>query len=113
MRRRTFASHLFVIALLSIAIAPCATLRAQTSAQPLKTLTGQAAFTDWNQQQPGIRHKITLADLPEPKADEAVSNQPHVIARPANAWPIALQASKSPYRGGDTTPCNAPTTSSA
>ena len=29
-------------------------------------LTGQAAFTDWNQQHPGVRHKITTADLPAP-----------------------------------------------
>jgi glucose/arabinose dehydrogenase len=105
MRRRTLASHLSLIAFLSVAIAPCATLRAQTSAQPSKTLTGQAAFTDWNQQQPGIRHKITLADLPEPKPDEAVSNQPHIIARPANAWPIAPAGFKvTLYAGGDTTP---------
>jgi glucose/arabinose dehydrogenase len=68
-------------------------------------LTGQAAFTDWNQQQPGIRHKITLADLPQPNPDEAVQNQPHVIARPANAWPIAPVGFKvTLYAGGDTAP---------
>ena len=39
---------------------------AQTAAQS-KVLTGQAAFTDWNQQAPGVRHKLTLADLPEPR----------------------------------------------
>ncbi len=99
------STRLSLIALLSITVAPCATLRAQTSAQPSKTLTGQAAFTDWNQQQPGIRHKITLADLPEPKPDEAVSNQPHVVARPANAWPIAPVGFKvTLYAGGDTAP---------
>jgi hypothetical protein len=47
-----------------------------------QTITGQAAFADWNQQQPGVRRKITLADLPEPKPDEAVNNTPHVIRRP-------------------------------
>ena len=105
MRRRAFASHLSFIALLSIAVAVCSTLRAQTSAQLPKTLTGQAAFTDWNQQQPGIRHKITLADLPAPNPDEAVSNQPQVIVRPANAWPIAPAGFKvALYAGGDTTP---------
>ena len=54
-----------------------------------ETITGQAAFADWNQQQPGIRRKITVADLPQPKPDEAVNNTPHVIPRPADAWPLA------------------------
>jgi len=71
--------------------------------QPL--LTGQAAFTDWNQQAPGVRHKITVADLPEPKPDEAVANQPHVIPRPEGAWPQAPAGFKvTLYAGGDTTP---------
>jgi glucose/arabinose dehydrogenase len=52
-----------------------------------QTVTGQAAFADWNQQQPGVRRKITLADLPEPKPDESVDNTPHVIPRPVDAWP--------------------------
>ena len=37
------------------------------SAQAQQIVTGQAAFADWNQEQPGVRRKITLADLPEPK----------------------------------------------
>ncbi|MGA3134253.1 MAG: sorbosone dehydrogenase family protein, partial [Terracidiphilus sp.] len=70
-----------------------------------KTITGQAAFADWNQQQPGVRRKITLADLPEPKPEEAVNNTPHVIARPSDAWPIAPAGFKvTLYAGGDTTP---------
>ena len=31
-----------------------------------KTITGQAAFTDYTQQRPGVRRKITVADLPKP-----------------------------------------------
>jgi glucose/arabinose dehydrogenase len=68
-------------------------------------LTGQAAFTDWNQQQPGVRHKITVADLPAPNPEEAVSNQPQVIPRPADAWPIAPAGFKvTLYAGGDNGP---------
>jgi glucose/arabinose dehydrogenase len=68
-------------------------------------LTGQAAFTDYNQQTPGVRHKITLADLPEPKPDEAVNNGPHLIAKPDNAWPIAPPGFKvTLYAGGDFKP---------
>jgi glucose/arabinose dehydrogenase len=71
--------------------------------QPL--LTGQAAFTDWAQQAPGVRHKITVADLPEPKPEEAVQNQPHVIPRPADAWPIAPPGfTVTLYAGGDNAP---------
>ncbi len=76
------------------------TLHAQ---QPV--LTGQAAFTDYNQQAPGVRHKITLADLPEPKPDEAVNNGPRLVARPDNAWPIAPPGFKvTLYAGGDFKP---------
>jgi glucose/arabinose dehydrogenase len=74
-------------------------------AQTGQTVTGQAAFADWNQQQPGVRRKITLADLPEPKPDEAVNNTAHVIKRPDNAWPIAPAGFKvTLYAGGDNAP---------
>ncbi len=91
-----------LIALLTLALATPATLRAQASGQ---VLTGQAAFTDWNQQSPGVRHKITLADLPGPRPDESVANQPRVIPRPAGAMPIAPPGfTVTLYAGGDTTP---------
>jgi glucose/arabinose dehydrogenase len=48
-------------------------------------LTGQSAFTDWNQQRPGVRHKITVGDLPAPAPDQAVDNGPNVVPRPINA----------------------------
>jgi len=68
-------------------------------------LTGQAAFTDFDQQAPGVRHKITVADLPEPKPEEAVNNGPHLVARPENAWPIAPPGFKvTLYAGGDFKP---------
>ncbi len=74
-------------------------------AQDAPLLTGQAAFTDWSQQAPGVRHKITVADLPQPKPDESVNNQPRVIPRPADAWPIAPAGFKvTLYAGGDNGP---------
>jgi len=73
--------------------------------QAQQTVTGQAAFADWNQQQPGLRRKITLADLPEPKPDEAVDNTPRVTPRPSDAWPIAPAGFKvTLYAGGDSAP---------
>jgi glucose/arabinose dehydrogenase len=71
--------------------------------QPL--LTGQAAFTDYDQQHPGVRHKITLADLPEPNPAEAVNNTAHLVARPKDAWPVAPAGFKvTLYAGGDAAP---------
>jgi glucose/arabinose dehydrogenase len=70
-----------------------------------QTITGQAAFADWSRQQPGVRRKITLADLPEPRPAEAVNNTPHVIPRPTSAWPIAPDGFKvTLYAGGDSAP---------
>ena len=68
-------------------------------------LTGQSAFTDWNQQRPGVRHKITVGDLPAPAPDQAVDNGPNVVPRPINAWPIAPpNFSVTLYAGGDSKP---------
>jgi glucose/arabinose dehydrogenase len=68
-------------------------------------LTGQAAYTDWNQQKPGVRHKLTVADLPEPKPEEAVNNTAHIIERPKDAWPVAPAGFKvTLYAGGDAKP---------
>ncbi|SNT42737.1 Glucose/arabinose dehydrogenase, beta-propeller fold [Granulicella rosea] len=70
-----------------------------------QVVTGQAAFADWNQQQPGVRRRITAADLPAPAPQEAVNNGPHLVAKPAGAWPIAPAGFKvTLYAGGDFTP---------
>jgi glucose/arabinose dehydrogenase len=57
------------------------------------TLTGKAAFTDYSQEKPGTRRKLTLADLPEPYATPSADNGPNgttnLIARPPGAWPQA------------------------
>src|SRR5271154_141673 len=94
-----FSSTVILPALL--AIAPTMLVPAQAQ----QIVTGQAAFADWNQQQPGVHREITLADLPQPKPDEAVNNTPHVVPRPANAWPIAPAGFKvTLYAGGDAAP---------
>jgi len=75
------------------------------SAHAQQVLTGQAAFTDWSQQKPGVRHRITVADLPAPNPSEAVDNTAHVIVRPSDAWPIAPPGFKvTLYAGGDVKP---------
>ena len=91
--------------ILSLSLLTTTALLAANAAAQQPVLTGQAAFTDYNQQKPGVRHKITLADLPEPNPSEAVNNTAHLIPRPANAWPIAPAGFKvTLYAGGDAAP---------
>jgi len=71
-------------------------------AQSEPRLTDGSPFTDWNQQAPGVRHKISLADLPQPKEAESVDNPPIVIPRPKDALPVAPPGFKvTLYAGGD------------
>lgn len=91
------------LAFAALALAPATLCSAQADHNTV--LTGQAAFTNWNQQSPGTRHKITVADLPGPKPDEAVSNGATVVPRPAGALPVAPPGFKvTLYAGGDTAP---------
>lgn len=54
---------------------------------PGVVLTGEAAFGDWTTDAPGVRRKITPADLPPPYATPSVDNGPQLIPRPEGAWP--------------------------
>jgi glucose/arabinose dehydrogenase len=79
----------FVLSISVAAVALSASLLAPSAAAQTKTLTGQDAFTDYSKEHPGVRRKITAADLPQPKPDESVRNAASVVARPEGAWPIA------------------------
>ena len=50
----------------------------------------QAPFTDYRHEQPGAIRKIALADLPEPYRTQSADSRPHIVPRPADAWPKAL-----------------------
>jgi glucose/arabinose dehydrogenase len=50
-------------------------------------LTGAAALGDWTTDAPGVRRRITLADLPPPYDTPSVDNGPRMIPRPKDAWP--------------------------
>ncbi|HEX3437022.1 MAG TPA: sorbosone dehydrogenase family protein [Pseudacidobacterium sp.] len=56
-----------------------------------KVLTGKDAFTDYSKEKPGVRRKLTVADLPEPFATTDVDNGAEgvKIPRPDGAWPQA------------------------
>ena len=70
--------------------APAAT--ASTAA--LKDPSPNAPFTDFRYEKPGTVRKITVKDLPAPYATKSSSNGPSVVARPDNAWPVALPGFK-------------------
>jgi glucose/arabinose dehydrogenase len=63
-------------------------------ASSASVLTGQSAFTDYSKQAPGVRRKITAADLPKPYDTPSSSNGPDVIPRPEGAWPKTLPGFK-------------------
>lgn len=50
-----------------------------------KLLTGKAAMGDWTSDVPGLRRKITAADLPPPNDTRSADNGPTVVARPGGA----------------------------
>jgi glucose/arabinose dehydrogenase len=72
-------------ALMSVLVA--ATDRNAHAAERGQLLAGTAAFTDWRADAPGLRRRITPADLPAPYATRTASNGPRVTSRPANAQP--------------------------
>ena len=60
-----------------------------TLAQQAHTQTGAAAFGDWRSDAPGVRRKITPADLPAPYAGRTNSAPSRVANIPKNAAPSA------------------------
>jgi glucose/arabinose dehydrogenase len=62
-------------------------------------------FTDYLHESPGVVHKITAQDLPQPFATRSSGNPPDVQQRPADAWPQAPEGFKVElYANGLTNP---------
>ena len=57
--------------------------------QSPQVLTGVAAYGDWHADAPGVRRKITPADMPPPYETASATRGPTIVARPADAWPQA------------------------
>jgi glucose/arabinose dehydrogenase len=57
-------------------------------------LTGHAALGDWTTDAPGVRRRITTADLPPPYETPSVDNGPNMVRRPEGAWPQAPEGFK-------------------
>ncbi|MBC8104407.1 MAG: sorbosone dehydrogenase family protein [Cytophagales bacterium] len=52
-----------------------------------KTLTGEAAKGDWSTDAPGLRRKLTTADLPPPYSTDSANNGPGRVPQPEGALP--------------------------
>jgi glucose/arabinose dehydrogenase len=57
-------------------------------------LTSRAALGDWTTDAPGVRRRITTAELPPPYDTPSVDNGPRMIPRPQGAWPQAPEGFK-------------------
>src|SRR5215471_10747074 len=57
--------------------------------QSSPVLMGVAAYGYWRSDAPGVRRKITPADMPPPYATASANNGPTIAGRPPNAWPKA------------------------
>ena len=55
--------------------------------QPGRVLTGRDALGDWTTDAPGVRRRITPADLPRPYETRSVDAGSGVSKRPEGAWP--------------------------
>ena len=75
------------IAFSKLVILVAALVSLQQASASAEILTGQSAFTDYTKESPGVRRKLTVADLPAPYATLSADNPSHVVDRPANAWP--------------------------
>ena len=75
------------ISLVTGAVALFVRLPSVCAAETQLLLTGARAFGDWHEDAPGVRRKITVADLPPPFATKSAGNDPQIVPRPPGAGP--------------------------
>jgi hypothetical protein len=66
---------------------PAATAPAYAPPAPPGLRTGRAAFGDYRGDGPGVRRRITPADLPLPYSTPSAQNGPNIVAPPPGAHP--------------------------
>ncbi len=72
-----------------VAVGAACSASGSAHADFVRTLTGQAAYGDWRIDAPGLRFRITPADLPPPNATPSAANPPGAAERPPGALPKA------------------------
>jgi glucose/arabinose dehydrogenase len=72
-----------------VGLLPCGFAVARAGEPAGDLFKGTAAMGDWTTDAPGVRRLITVGDLPQPYATSSSDNGPHLVQRPAGAWPKA------------------------
>jgi glucose/arabinose dehydrogenase len=76
------------LAILAVLVG-AASARADEPRSRAGVLTGKEALGDWTTDAPGVRRKITVADLATPYDTPSANNHPKIVNRPEGAWPKA------------------------
>jgi glucose/arabinose dehydrogenase len=79
-------SHRRKAVLIVAAIAAVLGTAAIVEADPI-VLTGARAYGDWTKDAPGVRRRLTPADLPPPHATRSAANGGRIVPRPNGAMP--------------------------
>jgi glucose/arabinose dehydrogenase len=79
--------RLTVALILGMQFAPAGAQQSPYASPDDPLLTGQAAQGDWTKDRPGLRRKITPADLPAPYATRSAGNGPSLVHPPRGAEP--------------------------
>jgi glucose/arabinose dehydrogenase len=85
---------------------PTTTTTSPSPTKPVSTtevLLGRAAFGDFTQDAPGLRRKITAADLPPPFATKSADAGSKLVARPPGALPRVPDGFKVAFFAGGLT----------
>ena len=69
---------------LPLIVVACHALSAEPDQKQSSSGGKTAVTSDWTHDAPGVRHKITLDDLPPPYATGSAQNGPRIVPRPAN-----------------------------
>jgi hypothetical protein len=80
---------LALVVAIGVGSLPCSFAVARAGEASGDLLKGAVAMGDWTTDAPGVRRLITVGDLPRPYATSASDNGPHLVPRPAGAWPKA------------------------
>lgn len=92
MKRPTFSSVALVSLVALVAGCkgekPAGPAVSASAGRPAELLTGLAALGDFTTDAPGVRRKITPADLPPPYATKSAENNARIVPRPSGSMPI-------------------------
>ncbi len=82
---RVLVVFLVVVLTAELASAEPANESRSSSGKPEGVAPAASVFGDWRADRPGLRHRITIEDLPPPYTTQSASNAPRDVKRPAAA----------------------------